>query len=174
MQLNNIDRIVGLINRAQTSLEGESENIGEPAVQSALIAAAKRGVDVELIIPGCDEGANNNAPAVKALIAGGVHVKEMPGPSTVQDPYMHAKWWIRDNDQEGFLGSENFTINSLHNSREIGLVFYDQSTMQKMVSNFATDWNAAVDGSTPPACSPGDETTAENATQDSTTHKPRK
>jgi phosphatidylserine/phosphatidylglycerophosphate/cardiolipin synthase-like enzyme len=106
-----------------------------------------------LIIPESDRGTNFNAKAVQALLAAsapleakglpGIHIKEMPGPETVDKPYTHAKWLVADDNNEGYLGSENYTNNSLHHSREIGLILNDAPTMQKMVNDFNHDWARA-------------------------------
>ncbi len=143
MQLNQIDRIKSLIDHAQNSIVGETENLGAPEIQSSLIAAVKRGVDVELIIPEENRGANGNASAVQELLAAGVHVKEMPGPSSADKPYVHAKWLVRDQDKEAYLGSINYTRNSLNHAREIGLIMYDANSMHKMTNDFQHDWSVA-------------------------------
>lgn len=163
MQAEQINRIQGVIDHAQTKVVGETENLGATEIQNSIIAAAKRGVEVDLIIPEADRGANFNGPAVAALLAAskpieaqglpGIHIKEMPGPQSVDTPYTHAKWLVADNNKEAYLGSENYTNNSLHHSREIGIIINDAPTMQKMVNDFTHDWSVA-DG--PPFNNPTD------------------
>jgi phosphatidylserine/phosphatidylglycerophosphate/cardiolipin synthase-like enzyme len=161
MQDENIDRIAGIFDRAQTKVVGETENIGAPDVLNSIINAAKRGVEVDLVIPGNSLGnVAKNSQAVSQLEAAsadiekqglpGIHIKEMPpigngGQSlpNPDQPYVHAKWLVADENKEAYLGSVNFTPNSLYAAREIGLIFEDSPTMQKMVTAFNKDWNAA-------------------------------
>lgn len=51
---------------------------------------------------------------------------------------LHAKSLIRDN-QDAFVGSFNFTKNSLENNREIGL-FISWEVVKSMAEIFASDW----------------------------------
>ena len=153
MQLNNIDRIQSLIDRAKTKVVGETENLGAQEIQDSIISAAKRGVEIDLIIPEVDRSTNYNAAAVQTLLAAsvdiekqgfpGIHIKEMPGPQSQDKPYTHAKWLVADDNSESYLGSENFTNNSLHHAREIGIIINDPATMQKMVNDFNHDWSVS-------------------------------
>lgn len=165
MKDENINHLSGIIDRAQSKVVGETENIGAPAVLDSIINAAKRGVEVDLVIPGSSFGVSGekNAQAVQKLQAAevdiekqglpGIHIKEMPplsaDPKQLQSnpdqPYVHAKWLVADNEKEAYLGSVNFTPNSLYGAREIGLIFDDAPAMHKMVDAFNQDWTQAVE-----------------------------
>lgn len=160
MQADNINRVVGIFDRSTSKVVGETENIGDAQVLNSIIAAAKRGVEVDLIIPDTDESqsmmfsdAKGNKIAVEkleqanaALAPGlpGIHIEEMP--FSDNDPngeYMHAKWLVADGGKDGYLGSENYTYSSLHLSREVGIIMADAPEMQQMVSAFDKDWKSA-------------------------------
>ncbi len=57
-------------------------------------------------------------------------------------PALHAKALIID-EKEGFIGSFNFTKNSLENNREIG-IFINGKSISKIVNIFNQDWQKSV------------------------------
>jgi phosphatidylserine/phosphatidylglycerophosphate/cardiolipin synthase-like enzyme len=97
----------------------------------------------------CDQNANPqyDIPFLNAMIAGGVQARGMPAPSTATDPYMHAKMMIADGAR-GYVGSMNYSTNSLKEAREVGIIFSDSAALGAFESIFQGDWgNAQV----PPA-----------------------
>ena len=84
--------------------------MGDSTVTAALEAAAKRGVDVTVVMTADSEW--NSAFA--ALRRAGVHVHTFPDSSSVL--YIHAKAVVADAGRSGqqvFVGSENFSAASL-------------------------------------------------------------
>ena len=57
-------------------------------------------------------------------------------------PSLHAKALIID-EEKGFIGSFNFTQNSLENNREIG-IFINGKSISKIVNIFNKDWEKSV------------------------------
>ena len=159
MQDQQINRIQSLIDKAQTKVVGEVENISAKEILNSIINAASRGVEVSLIIPeqfGIKGQVNSNQIAEDILLEAGekleakglpgIHIKEMPVYREPKpgEPYMHAKWLVAD-DKEAYLGSVNYSYNSLHKAREIGLILNDKPAMQEMVTNFNEDWAVSKD-----------------------------
>jgi len=75
---------------------------------------------------------------VATLLRGGVHVRYI---SVV---YMHAKLMIADGSR-AFVGSENFSANSLDNNRELGLLIAEPSAIMTLSQTFQQDWDDAQD-----------------------------
>jgi phosphatidylserine/phosphatidylglycerophosphate/cardiolipin synthase-like enzyme len=107
------------------------------ASEDALIAAARRGVSVEVVLPP-PSGSSSYAPDVARLTAGGVHVRYLTA------PYMHAKLVIADGAL-AFTGSENFSATSLDQNREVGLMIADPAALATFGHVFALDWALAAD-----------------------------
>ena len=93
--------------------------LSDPGIIESLIAAAKRGVDVRVVVP----GTSNNPPAdsameyrYPALIAAGVKIREYP-------EIIHAKVLIADNAL--ISGSLNYDAWALYRNMELSLLFED-------------------------------------------------
>ncbi|MGZ3691901.1 MAG: phospholipase D-like domain-containing protein, partial [Pseudobdellovibrio sp.] len=144
--VNSEDKLTELINGARKSLIVYVENIGSTNVTSALVNAAKRGVAVFIIAPLCDKNPNQlyNLPAMETLAAAGVKAKLMPGPESEKTPYIHAKAIIADKIN-GYIGSINFSNNSLSKAREVGMIFSNKKVSEKVISIFESDWKVAID-----------------------------
>jgi cardiolipin synthase A/B len=138
-------KLVGLLASAQRDVIATTENLGDPSIANALLADAKRGVRVRLIVPLCDKNPDplyNLAPA-RRLADGGVLVRMMPAPEDAAHPYMHSKM-IQVDAGATYVGSENLSINSLAKARELGLIFANLAAAQAIGSAFEVDWAAAA------------------------------
>lgn len=135
-------KLLALINGATKTLMIESEEMQDTAIVDALLAAQKRGVTVRYvgtaprIVTNGPAQPDNNAPARKRLVAGGVGVRVLAA------PYVHTKTVVADG-QVAFVGSENFTAASLDTNREIGLLTTDGTVMGRLTGVFTKDWAAA-------------------------------
>ena len=120
--INSSTKLVKLIDSATQTLILTVENMGQTDIQAALLRAAARGVQVRTLVPMCDIGTPsfNQAPS-QALIEGGVNARMLPGPATPTLPYIHAKTIVVDSKMV-YLGSENFSFNSLQKARELGII----------------------------------------------------
>jgi cardiolipin synthase len=109
--------LVGLINSATHSLLVENEEMDNSTIESALAAAAARGVTVKVIMTASSEW----TAALARLSRAGVLVATL-GPSQI---YIHAKVICADCSATTgtvFIGSENFSTASLDYNRELGLI----------------------------------------------------
>lgn len=154
---NSADKLVDLINSADRSIEIWIENMGHERIHAALEAAVKRKVQVRVLTSVCGIGmaAEPAYKNLKDLATKGVIVKGSPYPATESIPYIHAKT-INVDKAVIFLGSENFSANSLNKARELGVVFKDKYIEQKLSSLFEKDWTqSVVIPNTPPEkCNP--------------------
>lgn len=154
--VNAEQRLVALIQSAKKTIIAQVENLGNESIQTALEEAAQRGIDVRLISPLCDMNiqADLNVPFSKAMFKKGVRAHLMPGPETPERPYMHSKMMVADS-HAAYVGSINFSDNSLRNSREAGIIFSNEKAIATMTSEFEKDWSHTLPPTTEtmPACS---------------------
>lgn len=132
--VNARQRLLAFITGAHATLVVEDEEMYDTQTENALIAAAKRGVNVEVVLP--KPSGSNSGSDVAALLSGGVHVRY------ITNVYMHAKMMVADG-RLGFVGSENFSANSLDDNRELGILIADQSAITTLIHTFQQDWSSA-------------------------------
>lgn len=125
--------LTALIASAHASLDIEDEEMYDTSSEDALIAAAQRGVKVEVVLPPPSGGGGNDAD-VSRLLSGGVHVDYLGA------PYVHAKLLIADGTI-AFTGSENFSATSLDQNRELGIIVSDPHALATLGATFAQDWS---------------------------------
>jgi cardiolipin synthase len=133
--VNSRATLAALIAGAKKTLHVEDEEMADAASEAAMIATAKRGVDVELILP--QPGSGGNTADVAALLNGGVHVRYITA------PYMHAKLVVSDGTL-AFTGSENFSATSLDQNRELGILLDDAQALATFEHTFGLDWAVAT------------------------------
>jgi cardiolipin synthase len=130
-------KLLALISGARTSLRIYSEEMGDTLVEDALIAAARRGVDVQV----CGENQDGQYDsAYRRLTAGGVHVSYY---SSSDGFYIHGKVIEADYGTaraKTFIGSENFSDTSLNSNRELGLITADRVVLASIARTFAADF----------------------------------
>jgi cardiolipin synthase len=132
-------QLLALINGAKTNLYVENQEMGDSIVVNALTAAAKRGVQVEVVM---SNTGNTYASEFNTLASAGVKVGTYAATAPL---YIHAKAIVAD--QKVFVGSENFSSTSLNKNRELGLILDDAKIaggVQKVITNDfkgATPWS---------------------------------
>jgi phosphatidylserine/phosphatidylglycerophosphate/cardiolipin synthase-like enzyme len=129
-------RLAAFIAAARSRLLVEDEEMYDTASEDALIAAARRGVNVEVVLPEPTDSASAS-PDVARLLRGGVHVRY------IASVYMHAKMMVADGVQ-AFVGSENFSTTSLDENRELGLLIVDTTVIATLNQTFGQDWSDAL------------------------------
>lgn len=138
-------KLVALVDSARRSIVASSENLGDAAIEAALARAVSRHVSVRLLSPMCDMNPNPlfNVPIVKRMDSEGIDARLMPGPSSHDRPYIHAKMMIVDGAR-AYVGSINFSENSTHAARELGIVVDDPHAIAAFSQAFDADWAQAV------------------------------
>jgi len=120
--------LTDLIEQAASTLAIETEELTDPSIVAALMAARARGVGVTLVWPGPpDAGA-----AFAALAAAGATVRAVAAPG------IHAKVVVADG-RALYLGSANFTPTSLDRNREVGLRLNDAALARRVAATVADD-----------------------------------
>jgi cardiolipin synthase A/B len=129
--------ITALINGAQKSLLISQEEFDDPGMQTAVEAAIKRGVAVTLV----QENLNGDYSSVlNALKAAGAAISIF---SSKTGFYIHAKTVLADfgtPQASLFVGSENFSTDSLNDNRELGLIFSDAACINGVHTAIAADY----------------------------------
>jgi phosphatidylserine/phosphatidylglycerophosphate/cardiolipin synthase-like enzyme len=122
--------------RAGTTLYAEDEQLDSPAIEQALVAAAARGVTVDLTM--------TYAPAYvagfKTLKTGGVHVNLYHGDTPL---YIHAKA-ISVNDATVYMGSSNFTTAMTNADRNAGIITTAPTVVRGITATMASDFAGAT------------------------------
>lgn len=137
---NATSSILSVINGATRTLGVENEEMSDGAVVQALVAAARRGVDVEITMTADSE---YDAEFAELTVAG-AHVHLDADSSRVL--YIHAKATVADAGLPGgraLVGSENFSVASLDYNRELGLVTPNATVVGGVAATLAADFSGA-------------------------------
>ncbi len=127
---------VDLIDNARTSLDVYNEEMADTYVTNALAAAAKRGVLVRIVMT--DDPSWHKAST--ALKDAGASIEAFRKSAPL---YIHAKVIVADGSR-AFVGSQNFSENSLLKNRELGVITDSTSTVAVLKDTFENDWVAAT------------------------------
>ena len=135
---NSQSSILAVINGAKHTLSVENEEMDDPTFTAALVAAARRGVDVRVVMTADSEWDS----AFSQLTGAGVHVRLFADSDKAL--YIHAKAVVADagrSDQQVFVGSENFSKASLGYNRELGLRTANKAVISVISATLATDYS---------------------------------
>jgi phosphatidylserine/phosphatidylglycerophosphate/cardiolipin synthase-like enzyme len=128
--------LLHFIASADATLDIYAEVMTDQEILAALVEAAVRGVDVRLVMSeAAGESLWHEEPGF--LARNGIDV------TIVNQPYIHAKAVIVDG-KAAWIGSQNFTANSLDNNREIGTFVNDVPSLARIVRAFETDVGAGA------------------------------
>jgi len=129
-------KLLALINSATSTLSVENEEMADTAITNALVAAAKRGVAVEVTMT-----ANSSYDtAFNELVAAGAKVHLYAATASL---YIHAK--VIDVDaalsaHRDYVGSINFSDYSMNKNRELGFISSDTAIDAGLDSTLAADF----------------------------------
>jgi len=133
--------ILAVIGSARHTLAVENEEMDDPVITAALEAAARRGVDVKIVMTADSEWDG----AFSALVRAGAHVRTYKNSTRVL--YIHAKAIVADAGlagQQAFVGSENFSAASLRHNRELGLRTTNTSLIAAVSAVLGADYAGAT------------------------------
>jgi cardiolipin synthase len=132
--------ILAVINGAKHTLSVENEEMDDSTITAALVAAARRGVDVKVVMTAESEWDS----AFSQLAGAGAHVRLYADSDNVL--YIHAKAVVADagrSDQQVFVGSENFSKASLGYNRELGIRTTNKAVIATISATLAADYAGA-------------------------------
>lgn len=138
--VNSRARLSALISSAKKSALIEVENLSDDTLMNDMIQAKARGVDVQVLLPRCSlSNSDFDMPAARKLATAQVTVKLMPAPSTADTPYIHQKSIVIDGEK-AYLGSVNFSFNSLDRARELGIIISEVPKVKQIAQMFNSDF----------------------------------
>lgn len=129
-------RVLSLIGNAQTSIDLELYYLADSAVRAAVVAAHDRGVAVRVLLAATNE-IPDNATTAQQLTAEGISVR------TLANPVVHSKLLLVDGTA-ALIGSNNMSLTSLRENREVGAIVRDAQTIAPVRTQFEADWSAAT------------------------------
>jgi cardiolipin synthase A/B len=135
------DRMLALIHGAKHSIRVYDEELSDSTIVTALGDAAKSGVSVQI----CSENQYGHYDKqFTKLTDAGAKVNYF---SSSHGFYIHAKVIEVDEGTtraQMYIGSENFTTNSLRNNRELGLILTGTAVLRSVARTFAGDFAKAT------------------------------
>lgn len=132
--------LVDLINSAQSTLQIENEEMSNSKIVTALVNAAKRGVQVQVTMTYSSDWVSN----FDKLSAAGVQISTYASSASL---YIHAKTILVDYGTPQanlFIGSENFSVASLTKNRELGLETTNPAILSSIQSTLTADFNGGT------------------------------
>ena len=134
---NSRAKILSLIDTATRSIALESEVFTDPEVASHIAAKVQAGVDVKALLAferptSC--GDDLDGQETQIMQSSGITAFAFP-----KRLVMHAKAIVVDGTR-AYVGSENFSENSLDHNREMGLLVDDPAIVSALARTVATDW----------------------------------
>ena len=128
--------IIEAINNAEKILRVKMFLFSDPALIDALIAAKKRGVEVQVMLnPARRSGAHENDETHKILEAAGIEVKDS-NPGFV---LTHEKSMVVD-DKIAFVKSLNWETKNLTETRDYAIVTSNKHEVEEIILCFEADW----------------------------------
>jgi cardiolipin synthase A/B len=149
--------VLSVIDGAKHTLAAEDEEMDDPAVTSALAAAARRGVHVTITMTADSEWDQ----AFTELARAGAHIRLYADNSS--SLYIHAKVIVADGGRSGqraLVGSQNFSVASLGYNRELGILISNAHIVAALSATLARDYAGATAYSPPPGSRSGATCTA--------------
>jgi Putative Ig domain/PLD-like domain len=147
--------LLALIDGAQHSLDIEQEEFDDTTLVNAIVADENRGVAVRVVV---EDPSDYTSELNEITAAGG----KVTGYSSSTGFYIHAKTVIADygtSTADAFVGSENFSSNSLNDNRELGLITSDSGVLTGLETAFNADFAGSSAGKVA-IFSPGAQATA--------------
>jgi len=132
-------RMLAVINGARHTLSIECEEMDSPAITSAIVAAARRGVTVEVTMTANSEYDSD----LNAIVDAGGHVHLYA--DGYSDLYIHAKTTIADarlRSRKIYIGSINFSSASMNYNRELGIITSGATIVKDVDSVVETDYTS--------------------------------
>ncbi len=130
--VNSRSKLDALINGATKRLDMEAEELSDYVLVGDLANAADRGVQVHIVLSDSSPSAAQTK-SVATLKSHGVKLV------TLHNPYVHAKSLVADGST-AYVGSENFTQNSLMYNRELGIIFNSATQVSKVLTTTNKDF----------------------------------
>jgi phosphatidylserine/phosphatidylglycerophosphate/cardiolipin synthase-like enzyme len=127
-------KIEAFIDEAKKSLAIEQQYIIDRGVQDKLLQAAKRGVEVRVVVPVGNPGDDKGWATF--LSQNGIDVR------VLDSPYIHAKLFVADGSTV-LVGSTNTSNQAIEENRELSIMVKDAVVTKRILETFEKDWKRA-------------------------------
>ncbi|WP_162269035.1 phosphatidylserine/phosphatidylglycerophosphate/cardiolipin synthase family protein [Frondihabitans sp. PAMC 28766] len=144
-----VGQIYALITGATSSIDMTMYELADPIAQADLVAAAKRGVTVDVLLDAASAGREENAAAYNQLTAGGVQVKWEPSGTIV-----HQKT-ITIDGAVSVVGTANLTSRYYQTTRDAWIIDRNPAQVSAIAATFTADYAAAPGSLGQTAAAPG-------------------
>ena len=147
-------QLLSVINGATKTLDVQEEEFSDTAIVNAIVADAKRGVTVRLVL---ENESSEWASEISEVEAAGAKVVTYTSSTGF---YIHAKAIVADyglSTAKVEVGSMNMTSNSLGSNRELGIILTDTGVENVIETTFDNDFNGTT-ANTVSVTSPGNQT----------------
>jgi cardiolipin synthase A/B len=129
--------IVDAIDGAKKSIKIKMFVFSDPDLISAVIAAKKRGIDIQVMLnPARRSGEEENSETRKLLEAAGITVKD----SNPKFGLTHEKSMVID-DETAFIKSLNWATKNLTVTRDYAITTNHKHEVDEVVAGFIADWD---------------------------------
>lgn len=130
---NAVESITGLVDGAKKRLLVYNQSLDDADLVARLVAAKKRGVDVQVLLGYQPSfGApSKTATSLKTLQSARIRA------SFLKSHYLHGKAIVADD--RAYVGSQNFTNGGLRTNREFGEILADAAAVKLVAATFAAD-----------------------------------
>jgi phosphatidylserine/phosphatidylglycerophosphate/cardiolipin synthase-like enzyme len=122
------------IDGAHRSIDVSMYELSDPTIEHDLVAKARDGVLVRVLLNSDYDGRDENTAAANVLRAGSVHVAWAPA-GTI----FHAKYVVID-DRTAYIGTGNFVAYDYSSTRDFWVQDSSRSDVAAMVSTFNADF----------------------------------
>jgi len=130
--INSRNKLELLINNATKDIKIYAENIGDKNIENLLTKKLQENVSVKIIVPD-SKLIESNKEYLNRLEKAGAKI------SNLKKPYQHAKILIID-ESIMYLGSINFSRQSMEENREVGIITINKNSISKVVDIFNKDF----------------------------------
>ena len=123
------------IDSARHSIDMSMYELDDQATERALVARARAGVDVRVLLDTAYSGKSENSAAASVLAAGGVHVAWAPA-----GQIFHAKYVVVD-DKTAYVGTGNLVASDYATTRDFWVADSTPRDVAAIVSTFTSDFD---------------------------------
>jgi phosphatidylserine/phosphatidylglycerophosphate/cardiolipin synthase-like enzyme len=128
--VNSRQKLLAEIQGATRSIHFFAQEFEDTQIVNAMVAAARRGIEVKGLL----------APGIAGNTKTGQEVKAAGGQIRIlSQPYEHAKATLVDSSLV-YIGSINYTATSLDKNRELGILTRQSDIASQMETEFASFW----------------------------------
>jgi phosphatidylserine/phosphatidylglycerophosphate/cardiolipin synthase-like enzyme len=146
---NSLKPLISFLQTAKKSIQIENQYLKEPTINSTLIAAAKKGIEVQVLVASACSFGRPRAGEASRITAiytefdeAGITTRMFTKNNKVNGKpgYMHAKAIVIDG-KKAWVGSVNGSTQGTTMNREFGIFFDDPSEIKKIVSTIDKDFS---------------------------------